>query len=259
MAAAVPAPGSKGRGGPWQPQAYDPSAHHRRMQGPPQERPGSSRGTASSTRRRGSRGSSPDPGSSRPGRTLASYQTPQPHRRERSRIPLYAGIAAVVVIAGGGAAYALSGHGSPSSAGSPAASASTAAAEPDTAAGVRAAAQQFYALYSAGQWGAAWAYLAPAAQSAVSVATWTAVHNGCPGPTVGLARVIKSVTFAGTTAVVSETVAGSLGNLATVSDAWTYSGGRWGFSLPASSMSFYKHGSVSADIAAAKAAGECGS
>jgi hypothetical protein len=51
-------------------------------------------------------------------------------------------------------------------------------------------------------------------------------------------------------------IAGSLGNLATVSDAWTYSGGRSGLSLPASSMSFYKHGSVSADIAAAKSAGE---
>ena len=45
-----------------------------------------------------------------------------------------------------------------------------------------------------------------------------------------------------------------LANHATVSDAWTYSGGRWGLSLPASSMSFYKHGSVSADITAAKPA-----
>jgi hypothetical protein len=178
-------------------------------------------------------------------------------RPGRSRLPLYAGIAAVVAIAGG-AAYALSRHASPSSAGSPAASASTVAAEPDTAAGVRTAATQFYALYSASQWGAAWAYLAPAAQRAVPAATWTAVHDGCPGPTAGLARVIKSVTFAGTTAVVAETVAGSLGNLATVSDAWRYSGGRWGFSPSASSMRIYKHGSVKADIAAAKAAGECG-
>jgi hypothetical protein len=56
--------------------------------------------------------------------------------------------------------------------------------------------------------------------------------HGCPGSTEGLARVIKSVTF---------------------------TGGRWGLSLPASSMSFYKHGSVSADIAAAKSAGERGS
>ena len=244
-----PGSGQQGQGGPWQPEAYDPGQHHQRLGQPPQQ-PYPPQGQPWQQPGPWEQPSWQDPG---------QHQTPQPHRRERSRIPLYAGIAAVIVIAGGGAAYALSGHGSPSSAGSPAASESTAAAEPDTAAGVRAGAQQFYALYSASQWAAAWAYLAPAAQSVVSAATWTAVHNGCPGPTVGLARVIKSVTFAGTTAVVSETVAGSLGNLATVSDAWTYSGGRWGLSLPASSLSFYKHGSVSADIAAAKAAGECGS
>ena len=182
--------------------------------------------------------------------TLAGFRRasePQSHRRKRSRVPLYAGVAAVVVIAGGGAAYALIGHGS--SAGSPAASSASAAvasaaAEPETVAGVRSAAQQFYALYSADQWGAAWVYLAPAAQSAVPVATWTAVYTGCPSPSAGLARVIKSVTLAETTAVVAETVAGSLGNIATVSDAWTYSGGRWGFSPSASSMSIYTHGSV---------------
>ena len=243
------------QGQPWQPRHYDPRAHQQRMgyqQQPSWQQQGYGRPYPQGQPRQ-----QPDlwaqPARQEPG------QDQQPHRRNRSHIPLYAGIAAVVVIAGGGAAYALSGHGSPSSAGSPAASASTAAAEPDTAAGVRAAAQQFYALYSAGQWGAAWAYLAPAARGAVTVATWSAVHDACPGPTAGLARVIKSVTFAGTTAVVSETVAGSLGNLTTVSDAWTYSGGRWGLSLSASSMSFYKHGSVNADIAAAKAAGECGS
>lgn len=83
--------------------------------------------------------------------------------------------------------------------------------------------------------------------------------TACPGSTEGLARVIKSVTFAGITAVIAETIAGSLGNLATVPDARTYSGGRWGLSLPATSMSFYKHGSVSTDTAAAKSAGELGS
>ena len=85
------------------------------------------------------------------------------------------------------------------------------------------------------------------------------MHTGCPSPSAGLARVIKSVTLAETTAVVAETVAGSLGNIATVSDAWTYSGGRWGFSPSASSMSIYTHGSVNADIAAAKVAGDCAS
>ena len=175
------------QGQPWQPRHYDPRAHQQRMgyqQQPSWQQQGYGRPYPQGQPRQ-----QPDlwaqPARQEPG------QDQQPHRRNRSHIPLYAGIAAVVVIAGGGAAYALSGHGSPSSAGSPAASASTAAAEPDTAAGVRAAAQQFYALYSAGQWGAAWAYLAPAARGAVTVATWSAVHDACPGPTAGL-RVSSS-------------------------------------------------------------------
>jgi hypothetical protein len=44
--------------------------------------------------------------------------------------------------------------------------------------------------------------------------------TAAPPPRKG-SRVIKSVTFAGITAVIAETIAGSLGNLATVFDAWT--------------------------------------
>jgi hypothetical protein len=57
-------------------------------------------------------------------------QPPQRHHRKRSRAPLYAGIAALIVIAGGGTAYALAGHGSSPS---PAAGgAARAAAKPET-------------------------------------------------------------------------------------------------------------------------------
>lgn len=45
--------------------------------------------------------------------------------------------------------------------------------------------------------------------------------TAAPAPRKGWRVSSKSVTFAGITAVVSETIAGSLGNLATVSDAWT--------------------------------------
>jgi hypothetical protein len=48
----------------------------------------------------------------RPRQDHGQFQPRQRHRRKRSRAPLYAGIAAVVVIAGGGTAYALAGHGS---------------------------------------------------------------------------------------------------------------------------------------------------
>jgi len=40
------------------------------------------------------------------------FQPHQPRHRKRSRAPLYAGIAGLIVIAGGGTAYALAGHGS---------------------------------------------------------------------------------------------------------------------------------------------------
>jgi hypothetical protein len=147
----------------------------------------------------------------------------------------------------------------PSPSAAAASTAPKAAAEPETKAGVRAAATQFYAFYSASQWAQAWAYLAPATRRAVPAKTWTDVHEQCASPTAGLARTIKSVTLAGSTAVVSETVAGTLGKIATVSDAWAYSGGRWGLVLDKSSTAVYSHGSVKADVAAAKAAGECAS
>jgi hypothetical protein len=174
----------------------------------------------------------------------------------RRRIP------AAITLAATALAVTACASGSPSattSASAPAASsaAPAAAAQPATEAGVRAAATQFYALYAAGQWSSAWAYLSPATKGAVSEATFTAVHEGCPSPSAGMARVIKSVTLAGSTAVVTETVAGAASALGSVTDAWHYAGGQWGVELAPSALAVYKHGSAAADIAAAKAAGNC--
>jgi len=135
----------------------------------------------------------------------------------------------------------------------------SASAQPETEAGVRAAATQFYALYAASQWSSAWPYLTPSTQAKVSEATFTAVHQGCTSPTAGLARVIKSVTLAGSTAVVTETVAGVAGSLGSVVDAWQYTGGQWRIGLSSSALAVYTHGGAAADIAAAKAAGDCAS
>src|SRR5262249_58322627 len=58
-----------------------------------------------------------------PRQDYGQFQPSQRHHRKRSRTPLYAGIAAVIVIAAGGTAYALTRHGSsprPSTAASPA-------------------------------------------------------------------------------------------------------------------------------------------
>ena len=71
-----------------------------------------------------------------------------------------------------------------------------------------------------------------------------------------MAYAIKGVTLAGQTAVVTYTVSGATGAIlgnATMPMTWTPSG--WG--VEPSGMSVYTHGSVSADLAAAKAAGDC--
>lgn len=90
---------------PWQPQ-YDPRQHPRHASGPqaapwqqaaypPQDYPPRDQWQPQ-----------------QPRQDYGQFQPPQRHHRKRSRAPLYAGIAALIVIAGGGTAYALAGHGS---------------------------------------------------------------------------------------------------------------------------------------------------
>jgi hypothetical protein len=60
----------------------------------------------------------------------------------------------------------------------------------------------FELKYSTSQWAAAYQLLSPAAQHAVSEATWAKAQQGCPNQGAELADTIKSVTLAGNTAVV---------------------------------------------------------
>lgn len=121
---------------PWQPR-YDPRQHQRRTGGPreapwqaapyppqdypPQDYPPQGYPPRDQWQPQ------------QPRQDYRQFQPPQPHHRKRSRAPLYAGIAAVIVIAGGGTAYVLTGHhGShgPVSSRSPATSASAVPARP---------------------------------------------------------------------------------------------------------------------------------
>jgi hypothetical protein len=212
---------------PWQPQQYDPRHHQQRMGQPPRE----------------------------------AYASPPAQsgvpRRERSHIPVYAAIAAVALVAGGAAGWVVRGPGTAPTPG-PAASSAAAAGTPDTAAAAQSAAQRFFTFYSAGQWDDAWQYLTAAEKREAPESVYAAVHQGCPSAAAGLAYAIKNVTLAGQTAVITYTVSGATGALvgnATMPATWTPSG--WG--VEPSGMSIYTHGSVSADIAAAKAAGDCAS
>lgn len=141
------------------------------------------------------------------------------------------------------------------SAAATAATAAASSAQPETAAAARAAASQYFGLNSAGQFAAEYALLDAAARQAVSESTWVAVHQGCRSPSAGLADTIKDVTITGNTAVVTVTLTGALSKLATASEAFVYATGQWGYAP--SDLDLYQHGSVSADVAAAKARGLC--
>jgi hypothetical protein len=143
--------------------------------------------------------------------------------------------------------------------GMPTATASSprAAAQQETAAAATAVAKQYFGLYSAGQFALSWTLLAPSAQRSVSKATWVAVHQGCPAQSAGLAYEVKDTTVTGSTAIVTVSLAGVAASIGSESEAFTYSAGRWG--LVPDDLSLYKHGSIRADIAAAKAAGYCAS
>jgi hypothetical protein len=120
-------------------------------------------------------------------------------------------------------------------------------------ASARAAAKRFYGLYATSHYETLWSLLAPATKHQVSRKAWVGVHEACSAGGAGKSRAIKAVTVFGNAAVVSETVAGVTSR--TVEDVFNYTGGRWRYSPQAPGI--YRHGSVTADIAAAKAAGLC--
>jgi len=133
--------------------------------------------------------------------------------------------------------------------------AQTGPAEPETKAGAREAAAKFYRLYSASQFAASWELLSTATQRAVPRTVWVSVHAGCPAADVGKGRVIRSVLVFGNAAIVTETVAGAGSRLGKAHDVFNYTDGHWGYAP--NDLSIYHHGSVTADIAAAKVQGFC--
>jgi hypothetical protein len=191
-----------------------------------------------------------------PAQQYRAAARPAARHRQGSGYGAWIAVAAVIVAAvAGGAFYVLHSRSSPAAEGSTAAQSS----QPETEAGVRSTATQFYALYSASQWPQAWQMLTPSSQRAVPESLFVAVHQGCPSASAGLARAIKSVTMAGSTAVVTEGLAGAASALGSATDTWNYADGRWGEVLSPSALKDYSHGSAAADVAAMKAAGLCAS
>ena len=128
-------------------------------------------------------------------------------------------------------------------------------AEPLTKTGAQAAAAKFYRLYANSQFAASWDLLTLTARRAIPRATWVRVHARCLSGGAGTSRAIKAVLVFGNAAIVTEIVEGAASQLRKSHDVFNYANGHWAYAP--NDLSIYHHGSVSADIAAAKAQGFC--
>lgn len=123
--------------------------------------------------------------------------------------------------------------------------------EPATVAAVRADAADYLTLASAGQFAITYQMLSASARQGITQQAWVAVHQAC----AGTSYKIKHLAVAGKTATVTVGVTG--GHHGTLTETLVYAAGWWGVSP--GDLSLYQHGSVSADVAAAKAQGSCAS
>lgn len=152
--------------------------------------------------------------------------------------------------------------GSPAGPSAPARSASPGAhasspVEPDTVSAVRADADDYLTLYTAGQFAVIYQMLSAPARQAIDQQAWVAVHRGCLGAAGGMSYKIRHISVAGQTAVVTAALTGAAAKPESTTETLVYANGHWGFSPR--DLALYRHGSVSADVAAAKAAGGCAS
>jgi len=111
-------------------------------------------------------------------------------------------------------------------------------------------------LYATSQWAATYQLLSPAAQHAVSEATWAKAQRGCPNQGVQLAGTIRSVTLTGNTAVVRATPLPGKAGWVSTDQVFTYSEGRWGYRPY--DLDIYRGHTIGQIVAALKDRGFCG-
>ena len=148
------------------------------------------------------------------------------------------------------------GPSSPASSASPGAHAS-APVEPDTAAAVRADADDYLTLYTAGEFAIIYQMLSAPARQAINEQAWVAVHRGCPG------RDRRAVLPDPPRRSDREDRGGHGGPDGRGREAGERDRGpclrRGPLGILPRDLGLYRHGSVPADVAAAKAAGGCAS
>ena len=123
--------------------------------------------------------------------------------------------------------------------------------EPATMAAVRADADDYLSLASAGQFAITYQMLSATARQAITQQAWVAVHRTC----AGTSYQIRHLAVTGKTATVTVGLTG--GHRGTLTETLVYAAGSWGVSP--GDLSVYQHSSVSADVAAARAQGGCAS
>ena len=122
---------------------------------------------------------------------------------------------------------------------------------------MRADADDYLTLYTAGQFAIIYQMLSAPVRQAIDQQAWVAVHRGCLGAAGGMTYKIRHIAVAGKTAVVTVALTGGSTKPENATETLVYANGHWGFSPR--DLALYRHGSVSADVAAAKAAGGCAS
>lgn len=125
---------------------------------------------------------------------------------------------------------------------------------PRLRAGARAAAAQALGMYAAGQFATFWQLLSPAAKRQIPSDAWVGVHESCPAAGGGTAVAVTAVTVFGQAAIVTEAIGSA--SPRTTEVVFNDVNGQWSYSP--SDPGVYEHGSIAADVAAAKAAGYCG-
>jgi hypothetical protein len=126
---------------------------------------------------------------------------------------------------------------------------------PRLRAAARTAAAQALGMYAAGQFAGFWRLLSPATKHQISSDAWVRVHEACRAAGDGTVVTIKAVTVFGRAAIVTEATGSAAPRTTEV--VFNYANGKWSYS-PAD-PGVYEHGSIAADVAAARAAGYCGS
>jgi len=124
-------------------------------------------------------------------------------------------------------------------------------------AAAQSAALKYDNLYFSGRFMASWRQLAPPVRRQIPQRVWVRVHSGCR-PAIGAqAKAINGITVFGRVAIVTVAISEPSAQLGRSRQVFSYTRGQWNYSPQYPSV--YHHGSVAADIAAARKAGLCGS